>query len=240
MEPIPETAEADAELGPFAAMGDPDRDLLEQLLQRAEQVRAIAPDCIGMSVASSEYGVTFTLVASAEEIAVLDGIQYLAGGPCVEGVKAERPLSLTHEDLMDEDAWQLFAHATAAAAVASTLTLPILERGKVTGSVNLYGASRHAFTGQEDAIARIFDAWAPGAVANADLSFTTRETARQAPQKLWDEHTITVATALIAQAEAIDVDAALDRLTDAARRAGLTVARLAETVVQARRRQAQE
>jgi hypothetical protein len=240
MEPIPETAEILEDLGPFAAVDDPERELLEQLQERAEQVRAIAPDCIGMSVASSEYGVTFTLVASTEEIAALDGVQYLAGGPCVEAVKAERPLGLIHEDLMDEDAWQLFAHATAAAAVASTLTLPILEQAKVIGSVNLYGASRLAFAGHQEEIARIFDAWAPGAVANADLGFTTREVARQAPQQLRDEHTIAVATGLLAQVERVDVEAALERLKDAAQRAGVPLARLAETVVQARRRQDHE
>ena len=85
-------------------------------------------------------------------------------------------------DLLDEDTWHLLAMASAARCIVSTLTLPIVKDGRIAGAVNLYGASRQAFTGHHEALAEIFGAWAPGAVTNADLSFSTRRDAEEAPR----------------------------------------------------------
>ncbi|MDQ3485621.1 MAG: GAF domain-containing protein, partial [Actinomycetota bacterium] len=223
MEPIPESRQALDELGPYGV----DEDLLEQLVVAGEQVRALVPDCVGLSLASLEHGLTFTLVASDREFAVLDAVQYLAGGPCVESVRAERVVACNQASLLDEGAWHLFAKATAAAGVASTLTLPILARARVVGSVNLYAASAEAFSGHHQAIARIFDAWAPGAVVNADLAFDTRRAAERAPHHLREQTQIEVAAGVIAALHDIDVDAARRELRDAALRAGVSEARFA-------------
>lgn len=228
MEPIPETLEAIVEL---RTGGEGKTDLLQPLLRRAEQVQAIVPDCIGISVASVQHDVTFTVVASTEEIALMDGLQYLAGGPCVDAVSAERVLELDQETLMSEDEWRLFARSCAARGVASTLSLPILVDGAVAGSVNLYGGSGRAFTGHHEAIARIFDAWAPGAVTNADLEFSTRQEAKQAPQRIRDEHVVALAIGMIVSAEGVDTDSALDRLHGAAVRAGVTLPQLARELI---------
>ena len=75
------------------------------------------PSLLGVSVAVLEEGITFTLVSTADEIAVLDAIQYAAGGPCVEGAHDEQVLEFEVESALDEDRWQLFAEATAAHTV---------------------------------------------------------------------------------------------------------------------------
>lgn len=67
-EPIPETLDAINELDPFVD----DVDLLEQLTGRADEARAIVPASVGIIVASLDMGITFTLVATSEEIATLD------------------------------------------------------------------------------------------------------------------------------------------------------------------------
>lgn len=77
MEPIPETLAAINELHPAVD----DVALLEQLTAAAERARTIAPDCVGVSVAFLDVGVTFTLVATSDKIALVDAVQYLAGGP---------------------------------------------------------------------------------------------------------------------------------------------------------------
>ena len=159
VEPIPETAEAIEEYGPFGS-----GDLLGELRAKGARLRDMVPDCVGFSLASIEHGVTFTVAATDADLALLDAVQYLAGGPCVDAVEGEQVVTFTADDAVDERRWQLFAQATAAASVASTLTLPILARDMVAGSVNLYASTRHAFTGLHEQIARIFDAWAPGAV----------------------------------------------------------------------------
>lgn len=129
----------------------------------------------------------------------------------------------------------MFAQGTAAAAVTSTLTLPIVADGTVVGSVNLYGASRQAFTGHHEELARIFDAWAPGAVTNADLSFSTRHTAEQAADHLRSSYRIEVAVGLLAGRALLDLATARARLEDSARRAGVSIAQLAETYIKLER-----
>ena len=232
MEPIPETVEAIERYGPF---GIGDVDLLAQLREAGDRVRAIVPDCLGFSLASGELGHTLTLVADDIDLAVLDAVQYLAGGPCVAAVEdeARRPVGFDHHDLLDEESWRLFGHATAARGVRSTLTLPLIRGQRVVGSVNLYGASGHAFTGHHEELAAIFDAWAPGAVTNADLSYNTLLEARRAPQRLREEATVQVAIGIIAARDGIDERLAERRLVDAAARAGVDVLELARAVLDA-------
>ena len=236
MEPIPESKEAVEEFGPFTD----DEDLLDELIKKGERVRASVPSCVGLSLALKENGATFTLVASAAEIATLDALQYLDGGPCVEAAENERALAFRATDPLDERRWQLFAQGTAATGVASTLSLPILAEGAVAGTVNLYAAAEDAFTGRHEELAAIFDAWAPGAVTNADLSFSTRQTAEQAPQRLRDDVRIEVAAGVIASRNGLDLETARAKLSAAARRAGLSVARMAEAVIDIARLQESE
>jgi GAF domain-containing protein len=230
VEPIPETSEAVDEFGPFWDGGG---DLLDHLRELAGLVRDIIPDCVGVSVATSEHGVTFTLVATETEIAALDAVQYLDGGPCVDGLENGKVVEMTDQDAFSEEGWHLFARATSASNIATTLTLPVLVDGKVTGTVNLYGASPGAFVGHHEPIAEIFNAWAPAAVANADLGFSTRQLAEQAPGILHEGMRLAVAVGIIADQHQIDVTAALGELRAAARRAGVSEADVARRIIAA-------
>jgi len=231
MKPIPETVEAVNELDP-AERND---GLLEDLTRLANRTQEIVPDLVGVSVAPIADGLTFTLVATSGEIALLDAIQYAAGGPCVKGAHADEVLEF-EADVLDEERWRLFAEATAARAVRSTLTLPVLSDEQVVATVNLYAASARAFVGQHQALAGIFGAWAAGAVANADLSFATRREAERAPQRIKEQDLMDLATGIVAVDLGIDLSSARERLLDAANRAGVTAQQLARDVVAARRR----
>ncbi|WKN49003.1 GAF and ANTAR domain-containing protein [Nocardioides sp. Arc9.136] len=237
MEPIPETRRAIDELD--ADLEGTDTDLLDRLLAAAAEVRRVVPDCLGLSLGYLREGVVLTLVASDVDVAVLDAVQYLAGGPCVDAAAAESVLEEQHADLFDEDRWQLFARTSAAKAVRSTLTLPIVEAGEVVGTVNLYGASSHAFTGHHEELAEVFGAWAPGAVTNADLSFSTRAEARRAPQRLADQRLVDTAVGIVSEQLGVDVDAARGRLSEAASRAGVELTDLAEAVLESALRRAE-
>jgi GAF domain-containing protein len=228
MDPIPQTSEAIDEFGPFFG----DDDLLDTLTDMGRRVREVVPDCVGLSLASREHGVTFTLVASEVGIAALDGLQYLDGGPCVTAVDEERIIQFPDEDVLGEEAWQLFARGTAAAAVASTLTIPVMVGDEVTGSVNLYASSPEAFAGKHQEIADIVGGWAPGAVANADLSFSTRRTAQEAPRLLFEEMRLQVAVGILVATFGIGVEAARERLRDSAVRAGVDEAAMAKMVIE--------
>jgi len=231
MKPIPETVEAVNELDP-AERND---GLLEDLTRLANRTQEIVPDLVGVSVAPIADGLTFTLVATSGEIALLDAIQYAAGGPCVDGAHADEVMEF-EADVLNEERWRLFAQATAARAVRSTLTLPVRSDEQVVATVNLYAASARAFVGQHQALAGIFGAWAAGAVANADLSFATRREAERAPQRIKEQDLMDLATGIVAVDLGIDLPSARERLQDAANRAGVTAVQLARDIVAARRR----
>ena len=228
MEFIPETVEAFGELDPLLD----DVTLGEGLRSAADQAERIAPGLAGVSVASREHGLTFTLVSSGEDTATLDAVQYLTSGPCVEAIDAQQGMATTAGDMFDEPRWRVLAQASAAAGVRSTLTMPVIEAGVVVGTVNLYGRAEDTFDGKHDRLAEVFSAWAPGAVANADLEFSTRGLAEQAPALLRDESLVDSAVGVLAASYDLPVEAARDNLRSAADRAGVPVATLARVVVE--------
>jgi GAF domain-containing protein len=233
VKPIPQTIELANELSRY----QPDADVLDYLQGIADKVEALVPDCVGLSLAWLERGVAFTLVATDVEIAVLDAVQYLAGGPCVDAVADDthEGLEVHEHDLLDESLWQYFSQATAAKAIRSTLTLPLTQDGAVVGSVNLYAASDQAFEGHDDEIAKILGASVSDIVRNADLSFSTREAAERSPESAKAQGLVDVAVGMIAESLKLDLDTAAQRLMAAAQRAGISREKFARALVDLRR-----
>jgi GAF domain-containing protein len=225
VEPTPETLEAFAELARHGSV-----DLVDLVLAMGRRTREIVPECVGLSLGLFEDGLTFTLVATDDDLAALDAVQYLDGGPCVDAVEAQSALEVDTEDPADEDRWQMYAQASAASGVASSLTLPIIRERGVIGSVNLYAATPAAFAGHHEELAQALGASAEGAIVNADLSFSTRLAAAQAPGRVVDQSEIDLALGIIAESQQVDIDAARERLRQAAARAGITEAQAARAV----------
>jgi GAF domain-containing protein len=230
MEPVPETVEAVDALEPAGENGG----LLDTLVELANRAQELVPDLVGVSIGWRDERLTFTLVATAGDIAALDAVQYLAGGPCVEGADVGGARTYEGDDPLDEERWRLFAEATAARAVRSTLSLPLIRDDRVQGTVNLYAGSRRAFVGQHDGLAAIFGGWALGAVTNADLSFSTREEAARTPQRVREQQVVDMAVGILVGQLRVEVDVAEERLRTAAALAGITVGQLAAGVVAAR------
>jgi len=169
VEPIPPTREAIEKL---ERLGDTD---VEQILRRlGERVVNEVPTCMGLSLTLVDDNVTLTLVASDPDTTQLDAMQYLDGGPCVEATRTDRLVEINEADLLDEERWSLFARASASQGVQSSLSMPLVDQGRVVGGVNLYASTRDAFHGHHDELARIVGAQAADAVNDADLSFSTR------------------------------------------------------------------
>lgn len=227
MEPIPETLEALAEVD---AHLDED-SLREQLTSTATRAERLVPGVVGVSVAFREQGLTFTLVATSEAIATLDAVQYVGSGPCVDAIELGHGVA-TPDGLLAEDRWQEFARASAAAGVQSTLTLPVVAGDVVVSTVNLYGRETDTFAGRHEELADLFGAWAPGAIANADLSFATRRAAQQAPTQLREAAVVETAVGILAWHRNVTVEVASAQLHESARRAGVPVLQLARLLVQ--------
>jgi transcriptional regulator with GAF, ATPase, and Fis domain len=227
MEPIPETHEALEEL---ARYGD------EQLRTDLHQLTAVAkqrvPGLVGVSIGLLTEGLVLTYVASGVDVAALDGVQYTDDGPCLEALRTGERVQTDTDSLMNEGRWQLFAQASAAAGIRSTLSMPFRRDGKVIGGVNLYGGEADTFDGRADDLAAIFGAWAPGAVSNADLSFETRLEAAKSPRRLKEQAHVDQAIGMLVSARGLSPKAAEAHLRHAAARAGVAVFVLARALLE--------
>ncbi|MBC9824112.1 GAF and ANTAR domain-containing protein [Terrabacter sp. MAHUQ-38] len=228
MEPIPETHEALLELERYG-----DVELRGDLNRLTATAKERVPGLMGVSLALVTEDLVLTYVASGVDIAALDAVQYVDDGPCLEAIRQGETVRSDTDSLLDEGKWQLFAQANAAAGIRSTLSMPIRPNNVVTGGVNLYGAASDTFDGQVEQLASMFGAWAPGAVANADLSFETRLEAVKSPERLRGQVYRDQAIGLLVAARGLEPDAAEERLRNAAARAGVAVFVLARALVQA-------
>jgi GAF domain-containing protein len=200
------------------------------LLAMGRRVQELVPECVGLSLALLDDGLTLTLVASDLRAAGVDAAQYLEGGPCVAAVDERRSISVTQDDLLDEHHWQMYAQVSAAAGIASSLSLPILADGLVIGSVNLYASTGDAFDGHHEELAAALDSDARHAITNADLTFSTRLKAAEAPMEYADQQDVDLATGIIAGSQDVDVTTARTRLQQAAAQAGITEAQAARAL----------
>jgi GAF domain-containing protein len=213
VEPIAATVRALERLARYGDTG-----AAATLAHLGREAQRLVPDCTGLSLTVLEDGVPITLVASSNQSALLDAMQYLDGGPCVEAVLEDRLVEVNEGDALDEGLWSLFGRASAAVGVASSLSLPIVRDGTVIGGANLYASTRDAFVGQHEALAEILGAWAPGAVTDADLSFDQRREAAETVDRITDQTNIDVATGIVAESQSVDTLTARSRI--AVRRGG--------------------
>ena len=225
MEPIPETRVVFNELARFG-----DTETADLILGMGQRAREVVPQCVGLSLALVAEGMVFTLVATDEEIAAIDALQYLDGGPCVVSAHDNRRITFDQSAVTDEGAWQLYSRATAAAGIASSLTLPIEVEGRVIGSVNLYASTVEAFDGRHEALSEALETCATGAITNADLSFDTRREAAKGPLRLADQGDVDIALGIIAGSQAVDIATAHQRLIASASQAGITEGQAARAI----------
>jgi GAF domain-containing protein len=198
---------------------------------QVRQAQQIVPELLGVSIASTAEGLTFTFVASSDVVATLDALQYLDGGPCLEAVRGARVVDVPDADALDEQQWQLFAQGESAAGVRSTLSLPVVTENRVTGGVNLYASRAGAFHGRHHQLADVFGAWAAGAVTNADLSFRSRLEAAKAPAQLDALDDIAKAVGVVAARQGVSTSEAQTRLERAGTLAGIATEQLAQAVL---------
>ena len=203
-----------------------------ELSRIGREVRALVPSCVGVSLSLVADAFTFTLVADGELARELDCAQYVDDkGPCLSAVRDNDLVAASVDDVLDEQRWSAFARARNARGVESSLSLPVLVGGRVVAGVNLYASTVRAFDTHHVELARICRAWQPGMVADADLTFSTRSDARATPQRLQDQNQLDQATGMLAAARAISTDVAATRISEAADRAGLSTAQVAQVML---------
>ena len=226
MEPTPETEEALKELESYG-----DVELREDLRLLVDEARRAVPELVGVSLGLLVEDLVLTYVASDLDTALLDAMQYLDSGPCVRAADTASVVVTGPETLFDEEQWQLFAQATAARGIRSSLSLPFVRNGVVTGGANFYGSGAGSFEGHVDELAGLFGAWSPGATHNADLEFRTRLQASGSAANLRAARLVDHAIGVLVAEGVADPNEAEARLLQAAAQAGVPVHVLARALV---------
>ncbi len=174
------------------------------------------PDCVALSVTLLDEDLTFTLVdreATGEPPRDDQAGDTGEAGPAV-------PPGETHP--LDELDWADMARERAFGAIASTVSLPVVEHGRAVLNIDLYASTAHAFRDRIEGLVEALGAWQAGAVTNADLGFETLRRAEQAPERMREQRLVDVAVGLVAARMAVTTDMAAVMLREAAERAGVS------------------
>ena len=214
----------------LAALADETLDLVDRLEAVSNLAVQLLPSCVGVSITVVVDGDPFTVTATTEDINLLDGTQYLDGGPCVDAAAA--PEDIRVDDILDEDRWRAFAQAAAATGVRSSLSVPLRRpTGETFGALNFYAAEADAFRGREGQLADLFGVRVNELVRDADLSFMTREFARELPQRLADHERLNQAVGLLVERRGWTPQEARERMELAAVNAHAPLSSIAEVVM---------
>ena len=227
MDVLPEVRAAEVQL---AALADETLDLVERLEAVSALAEQLLPSCVGVSITVVVDGDPFTVTATSDDVKVLDASQYLDGGPCVDAAHAVDDVGWT--DVLDEQRWQVYAQAAAAAGVRSSLSIPLRRPdGETFGALNLYADEVDAFRGKHTQLAALFGVHVNELVTNADLSFTTRELARELPERLADHERVNRAVGLLVERRGWSEQEARERMAVAAGNARASLSSVAEMVM---------
>lgn len=136
------------------------------------------------------------------------------------------------DDVLDESRWQLFEQAANSSDVRSSLSLPVgRSDAGAPAALNIYASEPDAFAGRSAALAQAFGTSADAMVSNADLSFRTRDAARELPTRLEERARLDQAVGVLMAARGWSAADARDRLLRASSRAGAQVEHVVSIVL---------
>ena len=229
MEPIPETVRAIEELGPFADGGTCSNGSWRQ----GRRISALVPDCIALTLASSEHAVTFALLVSRRQLGLLAALQ--ASGP--RRAPARRPGTRRASRRPAGRGGLAPARAVARRALRGHHPDPGGARARRPWRVEsrCTAPRASAFDGHHGQLSEILGATPAGAVTNADLPFRALAEAEEAPERLRRAGTLDEAMRIVGLLQQLAPEAARQRIRDAAARAGISEEQLAEAVIRLRR-----
>jgi GAF domain-containing protein len=190
---------------------------------------AMVPSCVGVSITNIHDGDPYTVTATSLDVAEVDAAQNVDDGPCLEAVRGGQLVAVN--DVLDEGQWHLFSQTAAARGIRSSLSFPIRDLDDVVaGGMNLYASQPDAF--DDPRIVEVaFSADLREAVTNADLSFRTRDFARELPARLAARERLDLAAGVLMEHRRCSRQEARSMIQKAADLAGVPMESVAEVVM---------
>ena len=136
-------------------------EFLQELLRLAQGVATPAVAC---SATVCRDGRPSTVAITSPLATFADEVQYGSHEtPCLRCLHTGRPVAVP--SMASEYRWRDFAERAFAQGVGCSLSLPLLVRGEIVGSVNVYAADAGALTGSEQETLSALAARAGGCLA---------------------------------------------------------------------------
>ncbi|MFI7068839.1 GAF and ANTAR domain-containing protein [Micromonospora sediminicola] len=168
-------------------------DVLDRVAALAN--RAV-PGSAHVSVSLSQAGANRTIAHTSDLARELDEWQYRHDdGPCLDA--AVSAVSVSLPDLAEEQRWPGSAAHARSAGTGSSLSIGLPIQEAVTGALNMYATSPHAFDHAATKLAEEFAAYAAVALANAHLYTTAAVLARQMQEAMRSRAVIEQAKGII-------------------------------------------
>jgi len=228
VEPLPEVQAA---FGELEHLLEAPADLPGRLAAIGNVAQALVPSTVGVSMSIVVDGDTFTMTSSTPEAALVDAAQYLEQeGPCLAAIETGRNIEV--EDVLDEELWRLYRHSSTTVGIRSSLSMPLRDDDdRIIGALNVYATEPGAFQGREEIFAGLFGAKVNEMVKDADLTFQTREWARELPDRVAARRKLETAVGVLMAVQGWPPEEARTKLREAADKAGIDVERVAEVVM---------
>ncbi|MEV5631994.1 GAF and ANTAR domain-containing protein [Micromonospora tulbaghiae] len=208
-----------------------DEVALDDVLARvAELANRAVPGSVHVSVSLVQAGANRAIAYTSDLARSLDEWQYEHDdGPCLDASVSATSVSLP--DLSDEPRWPEWAAEAHTAGVASSLSIALPIQEAVTGALNLYGTSTHAFDKASIELAEEFAAYAAVALANAHLYDSASTLARQMHEAMRSRAVIEQAKGIIMGQRRCSADEAFSLLAKLSQDSSRKLREVAEALV---------
>ena len=210
---------------------------LEQVLTRVSDVakRAI-PGADEVSVSLLSDGSATTAAFTGDLALHVDEQQYEKGyGPCLEA--AQGGATVIVADMTTEDRWPAYVPRAVEHGVLSSMSVALPIQQAVTGALNVYARTPHAFDADAVELGETFAGYAAVAVANAHLYASAAALAKQMQTAMASRAVIEQAKGIVMGRAGCTADEAFDLLTRQSQHQNRKLRDVAQQVVEDARKQ---
>ncbi len=212
---------------------DPD-ELLAALERVAEATRAVfRVEGAGLMLADDDGHLRWVTVTDERGRALEQIQEELGEGPCISAFATSTVIQVA--DVAADVRWPRFAVLARQHGVGSLLSVPVRAGSQPLGTLNVYAAEPHAWTGDE---VRAIEAFADvvGDLLRAAIGYRARDAeVRQLEHALTTRIFIEQAKGVLVATEGLEPDAAFERLRSMARSTRRKVVDVAKEVIRNRR-----
>ena len=203
-------------------------DFLSTLVERTVQL--VDADAGGIMLADQRGGLEVMAASThATRLVELFELQH-DEGPCLDAFRTGQQVTKTDEAAM-RAAWPTFTARLSEAGFASAQAVPLRLRSQVIGALNVFRVSPGALSEADMMLARALADVATVAIVQQRVLDAQEQLAEQLQAALTSRIMIEQAKGILAERSGVDVDTAFTLMRSHARRAGLPLRQVVDSVI---------